>query len=242
MPYADYFLMGSLGAQKCREMLARNHLLAEKICAPEFRIEPFEQLQQWQLNRLADSYRDLSSQDSMRPACEFFLSELYGGLDFLERDQDMHKVMPLMEKFLPGKALMSLASAFELQAISLEFDMDMARILNSRGVVDLDVPTYGTVYRACGRQAEREKQILLIRQIGIDLADLVGKTLLTALVRLLRGPAHAAGFGTLQEFLESGLVSFRKMDDPVFFIDTVYQREWASMQKLFAGDENPFRL
>jgi len=234
-------MVGS-GAQKCREMLARNHRLAEVICAPEFRIEPFDLLQQWQRERLTDSYRDLASQGNSRPACDFFLNELYGGLDFLERDQEMNKVMPLMERFLPGNALMSLASAFELQAISLEFDVEMARILYARGVVELDVPEYGSLYRACGKRAVREKQIQLILQIGIDLADLVGKRLISGLVRLLRGPAHAAGFGALQEFLESGLVSFRKLDDPVLFMDTIYRREWSSMQKLFEGDENPFRV
>ena len=81
---------------------------------------------------------------------------------------------------------------------------------------------------------------MLIQQLGLDLARLVNKPLVTALVRLLRGPAHAAGFGALQEFLETGLFAFRELEDPAFFIDTIYQREWLTMQKLFAGDENPF--
>jgi hypothetical protein len=74
----------------------------------------------------------------------------------------------------------------------------------------------------------------------MDLARLVDKPLVTMLVRLLRGPAHAAGFGTLQEFLETGLFAFRELEDSDFFIETIYEREWLTMQKLFAGDENPF--
>jgi hypothetical protein len=221
-------------------MLARNHALAERICAPGFCLDTFLQLQKWQQNRLAGSFSDLMARDACRPACEFFLAELYGGLDFLERDQDMEKVMHVMVRFLPHKTLLSLAGAFELQAISLEFDVEMAEIMDSSNISNLNVSAYSSVYRACGQRSKREDQILLIQRLGLDLARLVNKPLVTALVRLLRGPAHAAGFGKLQEFLESGLSAFRELKDPAFFIDTSYQREWSTMQKLFAGDKNPF--
>jgi len=68
----------------------------------------------------------------------------------------------------------------------------------------------------------------------------VNKPLVNVLVRLLHGPAHAAGFGKLQEFLESGLVSFRALGDVRYFNETIYDREWNAMQKLFAGEDRPF--
>lgn len=234
--------MSSRAATLCHEMLARNHTLANLICASDFPLQSFLDLQRWQRHRLADSFSDFVSQESYRPACDFFLRELYGGLDFLERDQDLEKVMPVMVKFLPGKVLMSLAAAFEVQAISLEFDMKMAGFLKNEDAQNMGVSLYASAYRACGDRPKREQQILLIRQLGYDLLPLVDAPLISRLVRLLRVPAHKAGFGKLQEFLESGLESFRELDDPEFFIDTIYQREWLSMQKLFEGDENPFRV
>ncbi len=221
-------------------MLAWNHRLAAKISAPGFEMEPFQTLQQWQRQRLAQSYSDLINQESYRPACEFFLEELYGGLDFQERDQEVAKVMSVMVRFLPGKALLTMADAFELQALSLEFDMKMAERLTSTGAVELDVASYGKIYRSCGDRPLRERQILLIRDLGNELAKLVHKLLVVHLIRLMRGPAYAAGFGALQAFLESGVVSFRELEDPVYFINTIYQREWLSMQKLFAREAEPF--
>lgn len=232
--------MRSPDALKCREMLNRNHLLAEEICSEDFCFTSFEVLQKWQRQRLGGSFSDLMEQESYAPACNFFLSELYGGLDFLKRDQDMSRVIPVMERMLPNRALRSLADAFELQAISLEFDMAMARIMEAELLAALDVPLYASVYRACDDRPKREKQILLIRQLGIDLAHLVEKPLVTYLLRLARGPAHAAGFGSLQDFLEAGLSSFRRLEDSAFFIDTIYQREWQTMQKLFAAHPDPF--
>ena len=59
--------------------------------------------------------------------------------------------------------------------------------------------------------------------------------------RLQRGDI-AAGFGRLQGFLESGLESFRALNDATWFVDTIYEREWAAMERLFRGDPDPFLL
>ena len=222
------------------EMLARNHGLAGKLEGKDFPLHAFEQLQRWQQKRLARTFDDLIQQDAYRPAVNFFLTELYGGLDFRERDLEMSKVMPVMRRFLPDKVLYIMSEAFELQAVSLEFDMEMAEYMDRLDNPNLDMDRYCEVYRACSDQPGRERQVLLIRKLGYDLDRLVNKPLVNTLVRLLRGPAHAAGFGKLQEFLESGLGSFRALRDVQFFNEAIYQREWNSMQNLFAGEAEPF--
>jgi hypothetical protein len=232
--------MQNPGAARLQKMLARNHELAEKIQCEGFPLPEFEFLQNWQQGRLATTFDDLASRETYRPAVTFFLSELYGGLDFRERDRDMHRVMPVMKRFLPDTVLYIISEAFELQAISLEFDMEMARHMRLQGFADLDMSSYCEVYRACSDRPGRERQILLIRKLGYDLDRLERKPLVNTLVRLLRGPAHAAGFGKLQEFLESGLGSFRAMDDVAYFNETIYEREWDSMERIFAGEEKPF--
>lgn len=232
--------MSKPGALRLREMLARNHALADCLREPGFALHTLEALQHWQRERLQLSYADLARRASYRPAIHFFLSELYGGLDFQQRDQQLDKVMPLMERFLPDETLATMSEAFELQAISLEFDMAMAVVMAEQGLAGLDMATYGEVYRACGDRAGRQRQIELIRKLGYDLEVLVRKPWINPLVRLLRGPAHAAGFGRLQEFLEQGLESFRALDDIPFFIESVFDREWGAMEKLFDGADRPF--
>ena len=176
-------------------------------------------------------------QDAYRPAVNFFLTELYGGLDFRERDQEMSKVMPVMKRFLPDKVLYIMSEAFELQAVSLEFDMEMAGYMER--LIFRTWTWTGTAksIAPAATRPGRERQILLIRKLGYDLGRLVNKPLVNTLVRLLRGPAHAAGFGKLQEFLESGLGSFRALKDVRYFNEAIYEREWNSMQKLFAGED-----
>jgi len=232
--------MDRLGAARLQKMLAWNHELAGRIDGPDFPLAEFEHLQKWQQERLARTFSDLLQQPPYRPAVTFFLTELYGGLDFRQRDQDMDRVMPVMRRFLPDKVLSIMSEAFELQAVSLELDMQMAGCMAQNGINHLDMDRYCEVYRAGSDRPGRERQIILIRKLGYDLDQWVNKKLVNTLVRLLRGPAHAAGFGRLQEFLEAGLGSFRELEDVSYFNETIYQREWTSMEKMFAGDERPF--
>jgi hypothetical protein len=246
--------MSKPGAERLEEMLRRNHGIAAHVQEADFPLAEFDLLQQWQRARLSRSFADFARQEGYRRAVYFFLSELYGGLDFRERDQDMGRVLPVMIRFLPDHTLATMSEAFELQAISLEYDMDMARYLTRltarRGPAKqdmgrqdagtLDMERYCEVYRACSDRAGRERQIVLIRKLGYDLDALVRLPMVNSLVRLMRGPAHLAGFGKLQEFLEEGLAAFRALPDAGFFIETIYQRETDAMQKLFAGARQPF--
>ena len=234
--------MSKPGAELLRAMLKRNHRLAEQTVAEHFPLACFEHLQQWQLQRLTITFDDLYRHHGYRHAVEFFVSDLYGGLDFRQRDQEMERVAPVMIRFLPDRALVALAEAFELQALSLEYDVAMAQYMAAEGIEELGMPEYGQVYRACSDRAGRERQIQLIQKLGRDLRPLVRKPVINALLRMLRGPAHAAGFGNLQEFLENGLASFRALEDPDHFVDTIFDREWVAMERLFAGEPDPFRL
>lgn len=246
--------MSKPGAKRLQEMLARNHGIAARVQEADFPLAEFDLLQQWQRARLSRSFADFARQEGYRRAVHFFLSELYGGLDFRERDQDMGRVMPVMIRFLPDRTLATMSEAFELQAISLEYDMDMARYMarftarrgpgkqamGRRDMDSLDMERYCDSYRAVSDRAGRERQIVLIRKLGYDLDKLVRLPLVSYLVRMMRGPAHMAGFGRLQEFLEEGLAAFRALPDTGFFIETIYQRETDAMQKLFAGARQPF--
>jgi len=223
-----------------RQQLLRNHSLAQSIREPDFPMAAFELLQNWQRHRLMRTYQDFMSRDRDAPACHFFLEELYGGMNFHERDQQVARVEPLMSRMLPRKALHAVAEALRLQAISLEFDMDMAALIHEQGLKNLETSGYAEVYRECGRRPEREHQILLIRSLGHELERLVKIPMLVQMLRLMRGPAKAAGFGRLQTFLEDGLRSFRRLTDPAAFVETIYRREWQAMNRLFSGHETPF--
>ena len=227
-------------AERLRKALTASHTLAARLDEPGFPLLELELVQDWQRERLAQIYQDLISQERYRAAGNFFLDELYGGLHFRERDQEMERVLPVMVRMLPEHMLLVLAEAFELQSLSLEFDMDMTTQFQKSGWTELNTTRYGEIYRSCGRVSEREQQVELIHRLGMALNELVHHRLVLWLIRTLRGPARAAGFGLLQSFLENGLNAFRIMGDGTEFIETIWLRESEVRRRLSDAHENPF--
>ena len=227
-------------AARLRQALSASHALASALDEDGFPLEELAVVQDWQRERLEKSYRDLTSQQRYRAAGDFFLSELYGGLHFRERDQEMERVLPVMVRMLRDDMLLALAESFELQTLSLEFDISMVTALRQSRWHTLNTARYGAIYRTVGRASGRERQIDLIRHLGLVLNKLVHHRLVLLLIRTLRGPARAAGFGLLQSFLEKGLFAFREMGDGTTFVETIWQKEHEVKRRLIAGDDQPF--
>jgi hypothetical protein len=219
----------SLAAQAFRQALQSSNDFARTIDLPEFPLEVFLLLQDWQRQRFRETYADFIHNSTSRAACEFFLEELYGGLGFRERDENVNQVAPLMCRMLPDRALHALSEALQLQVISLNLDRCLADRWVEGQFKTINAAVYGEVYRTCGRQLERKQQIELIRKLGHELEALTQMPMLLGLIKAVRVPARAAGYGRLQHFLERGLSSFRQLHDPHQFVETIYERELALM-------------
>ena len=218
-------------------LLERNAALRDVFAGQPRQQARLAELQRWQSERLLKSHDDLHRDPRYRLAVEFFFNELYGAGDPRARDRDLARVQRVMERLLPAEALRAMCLAIELEILSQELDAAMVQALPAGPVT---VESYAQAYRVAGRRPDRERQILLMAEIGGYLDRVVKKPVIRALVRLARGPAHAAGFGLLQEFLERGLVAFEAMRGAEEFLATLRGREWRWMERLFAGTANPF--
>jgi hypothetical protein len=198
-------------------------------------------LREWQAQRLARTHRDLLESKQSREAAKFFLADLYGPRDFSERDHELERVLPMVISFLPAAGVQTVALAVEVDAISEDMDQGMVRVLrNTRHMDAIDDDTYAAAYRTCDNRPARERQIELIAATGQALARLTRKPLIAGGIRLMRGPAHAAGLGALHDFLERGFQAFRGMGNTTEFLDTVCGRERTIMERLFAGQSPQF--
>jgi hypothetical protein len=194
-------------------------------------------LQRWQSARLLSSHADLRADPRYRKAVEFFFQELYGGRDPGDRDRDLARVHRVMERLLPRQALRALTRAVGLEVMSQELDAEVARRLPPGPIT---TATYVMAYRQAGQVDERRRQIELLGIIGAYLDEVAHRPLVHALVRLARGPAHAAGFGALQDLLERGLDAFEAMDGSAPFLAIIRERELEAMERILAGQADPF--
>ena len=198
--------------------------------------EDYLRLKEWQAARLARTYADLLASTRYRPAAEFFLSDLYGPKDFRSRDEELARVVPIMVRVLPARALMTLREAVKMDTLSESLDTDMVLALRRAGVKKtIDWPAYVAAYRHCGRRPDRELQIALVDKIGKTLDRLTRMPLVRVSLRLMGTPAHLAGLGALHDFLQGGFDAFSYMKGADEFLAIVMQRETALMRELFAN-------
>jgi hypothetical protein len=200
-------------------------------------------LRQWQARRLQDSFEHFLSDPQRRAAGLFFLSDVYGDHDFSRRDANVAKVLPMMQRLLPGAVLGTVADGIELGALTHALDLRMAETLQRLAPTrkTLDAALYGQAYREVGHARLRAHQIDLIAAVGVGLSRAVRTPGVAMLLRLSRGPAKASGLGELQGFLERGFAAFSALGDGKAFVADIEEGERRVSRRLFAADPDPFR-
>jgi hypothetical protein len=199
-------------------------------------------LRQWQSRRLAASFEDFLANPRMRPAAEFFLSDLYGDKDFSARDRDAARILPMMARLLPDTLLRAATEAIELAVLSHALDLRMAEqlALRKQPMAPLSVADYARAYRQGGYRRLRRHQIELVLRVGYALDAAVKKHGVHKLLRASRIPAQLAGLSELQAFLERGFTAFEALGGAEDFLVAVAARERGVSERLFAGDPKPF--
>jgi hypothetical protein len=178
----------------------------------------------------------------MRPAAEFFLSDLYGDKDFSARDRDAARILPMMARLLPDTLLRAATEAIELAVLSHALDLRMAEqlALRKQPMAPLTVADYARAYRQGGYRRLRRHQIELVLRVGYALDAAVKKHGVHKLLRASRIPAQLAGLSELQAFLERGFTAFEALGGAEDFLEAVAARERGVSERLFAGDPKPF--
>jgi len=193
-------------------------------------------LKQFQSQRLSETHADLLAAPDTRDAALFFFEELYGAHDLSQRDTDLERIVPTMQRLLPVNALHTITEAIALDALSEQLDSAMARQLDTQ----VDEASYVAAYRAVGTRAQRERQLELVNALGLSLCDLVRVPLLNTTLKMMRAPARLAGLGDLQQFLERGFNAFKRMKRPQDFVATIVRREGKALDNCYAGRRTPF--
>ena len=194
-------------------------------------------LKAYQQRRFAHTYADLLATPRYERAARFFLDELYGPSDFTRRDAQFARVVPALVRLFPREIVRMVAALTRLHSLSEALDTDMARCLPANNDGRIDAEQYLAAWQATGRAGDRDEQIVLTLEIASTLDSVTQKTLVRNSLRLMRGPAQAAGLSDLQGFLENGLNAFRSMNGAAEFTRIVDEREHRLARSLYQAKE-----
>jgi hypothetical protein len=220
-------------------LLEQNEAERSRLAADPARAALLARLKAWQSARLRRTHQDLAASPRYGPAAAFFLGELYGGADAAPRDRDLKRAARALERLLPASALEVLKRAIALETATQRLDAALADRLPPAEPVS--AASYAAAYRSSAPRAEREAQLAAILEIGAALDRLVRHAAIGVLMRIARGPAHAAGLGALQDFLERGFAAFRATGGAAEFLAVIGARESQLLDRLYAGEAEPLR-
>jgi hypothetical protein len=193
-------------------------------------------LKRYQSGRLGETHADLLANPNTHDAALFFLEELYGAHDLSQRDVDLERIIPTLQKMLSYESLHTITEAIVLDALSERLDTAMARVLGTEFTDGM----YIAAYRTATTREERERQLDLVQELGDSLCSLVKIPLLAVTLTIMKGPARLAGLGDLHEFLDTGFSTFKKMRAPKKFVETIVGRERQVMARIYEGRKEPF--
>jgi hypothetical protein len=186
----------------------------------------------YQQRRFSHTYADLLSSPRYGGAARFFLGELYGPKDFSERDAQFARVVPALVKLFPQEIVATVHTLAGLHALSESLDSDMGAALNTD---ERSATAYVRAWQHVGRAHDREEQISLTLVLGEALDRLTRKPLLRHSLRMMRGPARAAGLQQLHAVMECGFDTFHAMRGAQDFLSTVATRERQLAAALFGA-------
>ena len=201
-------------------------------------------LRAWQAERLKHTYRDLLENPRYQKACIFFLEDIYAARDFSRRDHDMEQLYKLASRFIPDTMLTLFRALFEINTLTNSLDQRLLDTLTSQlGLTDsLTAEMYAEAYRLCDNYAERTYQIELLAALIHDVGVGVREPLVAVALQVAHAPAKMGGWNEVYDFAQRGYRAFKKMRHPGVFSHTIQQREQRILDRIYAGDPNPFAV
>ena len=190
-----------------------------------------------QARRFRGTYADLMDSPTFGPATRFFLEELYSDTEYTDRDQQFGRIAGTLQNLFPQPAVATAQALAVLHAQTEGLDSTSP---STAARPSPDAAHYIAAWRTVGQTPARLLQLQRVLAMGTDLARLTRLPGLRMLLRMMRAPAHAAGLGALQQFLEAGFDTFgqlaRQRSGVAQFLATIEERERALIALMTEAD------
>jgi hypothetical protein len=199
-------------------------------------------IKRFQAQRFQATYADLLKSPRYQIAVRFFLQELYSDQDYAKRDQQFARIASTIAKLFTQSVVNTAAALAEVHALTERLDDAMAQAYlalqpaNQSSPDQIDAASYIACWRQVADAAARSHQLEVVLSLGQSLNGLTRKPGLRTLLKMMRGPASAAGLVSLQRFLETGFDAFQAMRGADEFLKQISERETLWMKRLFEED------
>lgn len=194
------------------------------------------QVKQLQARRFRATYADFMTDPRHAAATAFFLDELYGEHDFAQRDAQFARIAGAIERLFPEAVADLAVDLAETHALTESLDHRLAAHWLAQNSDCPYTERYVRSWRLTDDRAARQRQLQVVLHMGQELQRLTRMKSLLIALKLMRGPAQAAGLASLQQFMERGFSAFATMGDARRFLAAIAEREQRWIGALFDDD------
>ena len=230
--------------ERLQRDLERFFTLRQHSDADPVFLQRLRALQDWQSERLLETHRYLIDHPRAEPGVRFLLDDVYGGRDLRPVAEEIRRALPRARRLLPDSVMATSAVALEAAILTQHLDEDLVERLGERLDEALTETDYAEAYRHQAQTLvhERHRQLALIGELGHGVDRYIRSRVIQTTFRLVRRPAHAAGFASLYDFLDRAFGAMKQLDSVGEVLASIAADERRIMDRILAGEPEPFAL
>ena len=201
--------------------------------------------QTWLKNRIQMTHQDLFNQKENVLMAQYFINRLYGGPEFDDLAVQIERLLKYAhkaEKIIPENAIKTGLKSVGLAVLAMQLDEQVAAQLLK------DYPADQVIDNEMMRQTlikldqydARLEQLSLLDDLGGALDKYMRSFIMDTAFKMCKGAANKYRFELMYDFIGEGFIAMKPMKSAANFIHTFTVKEREIVEKVHAGEPNPF--
>ncbi|WP_163122317.1 FFLEELY motif protein [Acinetobacter portensis] len=205
-----------------------------------------QDVQAWQKQRIQRTHAKQFAEKQNILMSEYFLNRLYGGPDFDALAGQIARIVKYAhkaEKLIPENAITTGTSGVKLAILAVQLDEQVAIQLledypNNPALSD---EMMRLTYLKLNQGENRLKQLRLLDELGISLDKYMRSFMVQAAFKMCKGAAAKYHFDIMYDFMQDGFLALKPLKSAEKFVKEFTAIERQIVDKVHAGDLNPFQ-
>lgn len=201
--------------------------------------------QDWLKSRIQRTHHELFNQKENVLMAQYFINRLYGGPEFDDLAVQIERLLKYAhkaEKIIPENAIKTGLKSVGLAVLAMQLDEQVAAQLLK------DYPAEQKIDDEMMRQTlikldqyeARLEQLSLLDDLGGALDKYMRSFIMHTAFKMCKGTASKYRFELMYDFIGEGFIAMKPMKSAANFIHTFTVKECEIVEKVHAGEPNPF--
>ena len=201
--------------------------------------------QAWLKNRIQHTHQELFNQKENVLMAQYFINRLYGGPEFDDLAVQIERLLKYAhkaEKIIPENAIKTGLKSVGLAVLAMQLDEQVAAQLLKDYPADqiIDDEMMRQTLIKLDQYDARLEQLNLLDELGGALDKYMRSFIMHTAFKMCKGTASKYKFELMYDFIGEGFVAMKPMKSAANFIHAFTVKECEIVEKVHAGEPNPF--